>query len=166
MNLEDRLKRLERINTVLVLFCLALAIFAFWYAANGRVAAAQQLPNIVANSVKARSLAIINPTGKQSLTISVGDDGMVGLEVTNVRGEESIGLLSDPDGKPSLCLAYQNVCRVVLGDVYRGQQRELSIQLRNDLGQSVWMPNRPNLARVAGNGKREARVAVGPGRPK
>ena len=95
----------------------------------------------------------VNPTGRQGVKIAVGDDGMVSLEMTDVSGKESIGLLSDPDGKPSVCLAYRSVCRVVIGDVYRKNQRELSVQLRNNVGNSIWMPATANpiVAAAPGN---------------
>lgn len=149
MDIETRLKRVERTNRLLLLL-VAIAAIAFWsVASGGNVNAAQQPVNIVANSIKTRSLDVVNPTGRQGVKIAVGDDGMVSLEMTDVNGKESIGLLSDPDGKPSICLAYRNVCRVVIGDVYRGNQREMSVQLRNRDAHPIWMPTTPNPLMVA-----------------
>jgi hypothetical protein len=144
MDIEARLKRLERTNRLLLLL-LAIAAITFWRTASSlHVDAAPQPGDIVASSIETRSLAVVNPTGKQGVKIAVGDDGMVSLEMTDVNGRESIGLLSDPDGKPSVCLAYRNVCRVVIGDVYRGSQREISVQLRSRDGKPIWMPAAPN----------------------
>jgi hypothetical protein len=151
MDIEKRLKRLERTNRLLLLLLVITAI-TFWCTAGRNVNAAQQPVNIVANSIETHSLAVVNPTGKQGVKIAVGDDGMVSLEMTDVNGKESIGLLSDPSGKPSICLAYQNVCRVVIGDVYRANQRELSVQLRNSAGDPIWMPATQNPMAVTRHG--------------
>jgi hypothetical protein len=106
--------------------------------------------NIVADSVETRSLAVINPTGKQGVKIAVGDSGMVSLEMTDVNGKESIGLLSTSSGEPVICLAYNGKCRVVIGDVYRGNQREFSVQLRDKAGNAVWMPEAGNPVKSSG----------------
>jgi hypothetical protein len=151
MDIEQRLKRLERTNRLLLLL-LAIAAITLWCTTGGHVNAAQRPANIVANSIETRSLAVVNPTGKQGVKIEVGDDGMVSVEMTDVNGKESIGLLSDPSGKPSICLAYQSVCRVVIGDVYRASQRELSVQLRDNAGDPIWMPAIQNSMAVARRG--------------
>jgi hypothetical protein len=144
MDIETRFKRLERANRLLLLL-LAIAAVGFWSAMSGHnVNAAQRPRNIVANSIETHSLAVVNPTGKQGVKIAVGDDGMVSLEMTDVNGKESIGLLSGPDGKPSICLAYRNVCRVIFGEVYRGNQSEMSVQLRDHDANPIWMPVTPN----------------------
>lgn len=143
MDFEARLKRLERTNRLLLL-SLAIAAIALWCTASTHVSAAQHPADIVANSIQAHSISVVNPTGKQGVKIEVGDDGMVSIAMTDVRGKQTISLLSDPDGKPSICLAYRNVCRVVVGDVYRENRREFSIQLRNNAGNSVWMPATAN----------------------
>ncbi len=143
MDFETRITRLERTNRLLLLLLAATAI-TFWCTASTHVSAAQHPADIVANSIQAHSISVINPTGKQGVKIEVGDDGMVSIAMTDVRGKQTISLLSDPDGKPSICLAYRDVCRVVIGDVYRENQREFSVQLRNNAGNSVWMPASAN----------------------
>jgi len=112
--------------------------------AIGHVDAAGHSRKIVAESIETRSLAVVSPYGKQRLTIDVGDSGMVGLGINDVNGKESISLLSAPSGEPSICLAYEGRCRVVIGDVYRGNQREFSVQLRDKAGNPVWMPDTAN----------------------
>lgn len=151
MDIETRLRRLERTNCLL-LFLLAVTAIAFWWTASGHVSAAQQPTNIVANSVETHSLIVDNPSyGKQAFKVTVGDDGIVTLLITDVKGEETIGLGSvNPVGEPSICLAYRNVCRVVLGDVYRGNQEEMSVQLRDKAGNPIWMPATANPVAAAG----------------
>jgi hypothetical protein len=151
MNVEDRLKRLERTNGLLLLL-LAITAITFWCTASSHVSAAQHPGDIVARSIETRSLSVVNPTGKQGVKIEAGDDGMVTIAMTDVSGKQTISLLSDPDGKPSVCLAYRNACRVVIGDVYRKNQREFSIQLRNKTGDSVWMPATANPVAAVGRG--------------
>lgn len=144
VNIENRLKRLERANRFLLLLIAAMAV-ALWSVAAGHVSAAQNPQNIVANSIKTHSLSVVNPTGKQAVTIAVGDDGMVSLGMTDVNGKETIGLLTEANGEPSICLAYKgSVCRIVIGEVQRGNQREFSIQLRNADGKPGWMPATAN----------------------
>jgi hypothetical protein len=149
MDIENRLKRLERANGLLLLL-LAITAIAFWCTASSHVSAAQHPADIVANSIETRSLAVVNPTGKQGVKMAVGNDGMVSIGMTDVNGKLTVSLLSDPDGKPSICLSYRNVCRVVIGDVYRENQREFSVQLRNKAGNSVWMPATTNPIAAAG----------------
>ncbi len=149
MEIENRIKRLERTNGLLMLL-LAITAIAFWCNASRRVSAAQHPEDIVANSIETRSLAVVNPTGKQGVKIAVGDDGMVSIGMTDVNGKLTVSLLSDPDGKPSICLSYRNVCRVVIGDVYRENQREFSVQLRDKAGNPVWMPATANPVAAAG----------------
>lgn len=152
MDIESRLQALERTNRLLLLL-LAMTVAMLWStASSSHVSAAQHPEDIVASSIEARSLAVVNPTGKQGVKISVGDDGMVSIAMTDVSGKGTIGLLSDPDGKPSICLAYRNVCRVVIGDAYRGNQRELSVQLRDEAGNPVWTPTTPNPVTTSGQG--------------
>lgn len=155
MDIETRLRRLERTNRFLLLL-LIIAIGIAWYSAwtaNSHVSAAQHPANIVANSIETRSLSVVNPTGKQGLYVSVGDDGIVTLLITDAKGEETIGLGSvNTVGEPSICLAYRNVCRVVIGDVYRGNQREFSVQLRDKDGNPVWMPATENPVAAAPRG--------------
>ena len=143
MDIERRLKRVEWTNH-LSLVLLIIAVIALWHNSSNDVNAANHPGDIVANSIETRSLAVVNPTGKQGVTIAVGDDGMVSIGMTDVNGKGTISLLADPDGKPSICLAYRNVCRVVIGDVYRGNQREFSVQLRDKAGNAVWMPEAGN----------------------
>src|ERR1035441_9168675 len=95
MDIESRLKRLEWTNRFL--FVLLPIV---WCAAMSHVSADSRPRNIVADSVETRSLAVINPTGKQGVKIAVGDSGMVRLEMTDVNGKESIGLLSTSSGEP------------------------------------------------------------------
>lgn len=153
MDIENRLKRLERTNRLL-LFLLAIAAIAFWCTASDHVSAAQHPANIVADSVETHSLTVDNPSyGKQALRVTVGDDGIVTLLITDVKGEETIGLGSvNSVGEPSICLGYRNVCRVVIGDVYRGNQEELSVQLRDKVGNPIWMPATANPVASVGRG--------------
>lgn len=143
MDIESRLRRLERINGLLIVLLITAAI-TLWFTAGSNVSAAVQPGKIVAKAIETRSLAVVNPTGKQGVKIAVGDDGMVSIGMTDVSGKGTVSLLSDPDGKPSICLAYRNVCRVVIGDVYRGNQREFNVELRDKAGNSIWMPNIAN----------------------
>jgi len=142
MNFESRLKRLEWTNRFLLVLLPIV-----WCAAISHVNADSRPRKIVADSIETGSLAVVNPTGKQGVKIEVGDSGMVSLEMTDVTGKESIGLLSVPSGEPSICLAYEGKCRVVIGDVYRENQRELSVQLRDKAGSAVWMPGTANPVR-------------------
>jgi hypothetical protein len=144
MDLENRLRRLERTNRLLLVL-LAITATTFVCAASDHGARLAQRPaTIVADSVVTRSLAVVNPTGKQGLRIAVGDDGMVVLGITDAKGKETIGLISEPDANPTLCFAYRKVCRVVIGGVYRGLQPEMSVQLRDSLGHPIWMPGAAN----------------------
>lgn len=152
MDIESRLKKLERTNRVLIAALFGVLAATATTAVVGHVHAQGRARKIVADSIETRSLAVVNPTGKQGVKIAVGDDGMVSIGMTDVSGKGTVSLLSDPDGKPSICLAYRNVCRVVIGDVYRGDQRELSIQLRNSSGNPVWMPATPNPIATAARG--------------
>ncbi len=152
MNIEKRMKQLEWVNGALIVSLMGMGI-VFYFSNIRHAKASESLPNIVANSITTHSLNVDNPTGKQGITMAVGDDGMVDIGLNNVNGHGSIDLLSDPSGRSSLCLAYKNVCRIVIGDVYRGTQEEFSIQLRNDHGKSIWMPSMSNPVLNRQNGK-------------
>lgn len=113
-DIDTRLRRLERANRALLFLLLAAATVGLWAGlGTRRVRAATGPRNIVANSIVARSISVVDPFGKPGLQIQVGADGMVALAVTDEKGQEAIGLLADPGGHPGICLAYQNVCRVV-----------------------------------------------------
>jgi hypothetical protein len=151
MDVESRLKRLERTNRLLVtLLVLFVVVVGFNIGSRVDAATSTEKKDIVANSVTTRSLAVVNPTGKQVVKIEVDDDGMVGVGVADADGEETIDLLSDPSGTPSICLSYHHVCRIVIGDVYRGNQREFSVQLRNKDKKTVWMPGVANPEPLSG----------------
>ena len=150
MDIESRIRRLEWTNRSLI-FLLSIALI-LWMTA-GHVSAGSSAKRIVADAVETRSLSVVNPTGKQGVKIAVGDSGMVSIEMTDVNGREALGLLSVSSGEPSLCLAYQGKCRVVIGDVYRGTQHEFSVQLRDKAGNSVWMPETANPAEAPGQSK-------------
>lgn len=140
MDIENRLRRLERRNRCLLIL-LALIV---GYEATSYVNAGEHPQRIIADSVQTHSLSVVNPYGKQAVTIEVGDTGMVSLGVSDAEGQETIGLLSTPSGEPSICLAYGGKCRIVIGEVYRGNQPELSMQLRDKNGHSIWMPETAN----------------------
>ncbi len=139
MNVEKRMKQLEWVNGILLVSFIGMGII-FYISNIKHVKASDSLPNIVANSIKTHSLTVDNPTGKQGITMAVGDDGMVVIGLNNVNGHGTIDMLTESDGKASLCVAYKNICRIVVGNVYRGTKDEFSIQLRNDKGKSIWMP--------------------------
>jgi len=142
MDIERRVRRLEWTNRVLiVLLVIAIGRGAIAYAqAQGHTG------KIVASSIETRSLKVDDPSyGKQGLEVSVGDDGMVGLSITDVKGELTVGLSSvNPVGEPTLCLSYRNVCRVAIGVAYRGNQPEFNVQLRDEHGNTIWMPGTTN----------------------
>jgi hypothetical protein len=151
MDFENRLKRLEWMNRFLIGLLSAVLIVA-WSTASGHVNGASRTSKVVANSVVTHSLTVDNSTGKQAVTVDVGDDGMVSIGMTDVNGKETIGFLVDSAGNPSICLADKGTpCRIVIGDVYRGSQRELNIQLRDKDGTSVWMPPTANPIAAAGH---------------
>ena len=152
MNTENRLKRLERIN-VFLLFFLAIMAITFWCTVSSHVNAAEHSSVIVANSIETRSLAVVNPTGKQGVKVAVGDDGMVSIGMMDVNGKETIGLLTEANGEPSICLASKgSVCRIIIGEVQKGNQREFSVQLRDKAGNPVWMPTTTNPVTIDGPG--------------
>ncbi len=137
MDLETRVQRLERTNRLLLVLLLVTGA----YSVIGRASAASDPKKIVADSVETRSLAVVNPYGKQALRISVSDDGMVGLGLSDVSGKEALSLLLTSAGEPSVCVGYHDSpCRIVIGDVSRDHRRELSIQLRDEKGNPIWTP--------------------------
>lgn len=140
MDIEKRLRRLEWTNRVL----FALVLIAVAGATTGYVKAARSPGKIVADSVVTRSLKVVNPYGKQGVEIAVGDDGMVGLDFTDTSGRQTLGLLSDPAGSPTICLDDQHTCRVAIGYVSRHNCPELNLQLRNKNGDPIWMPKTVN----------------------
>jgi len=142
MDIEHRIKRLERTNHAL--WVLLLLTAGIWTASHAR--AANKGPDIIANSIRTKSLYVTNPYGKQGVQLEVGDSGIVSLTITDPNGKQSIALLSDPSGRPIMCLYFQGKCRLALGDVYRGDSRELNLQLRGGDGQIVWMPDARNPA--------------------
>jgi hypothetical protein len=142
MDVERRLRRLEWTNR----FLMVLLLIGIGSGAVGYVNAQGHAGKIVASSIETRSLKVDDPGyGKQGLEVSVGDDGIVGLSITDVKGELVVGLSSvNPVGEPVLCLSYEDVCRVAIGDVYRGNQREFNVQLRDRHGNPIWMPSTAN----------------------
>lgn len=137
MNIERRLRRLEFTNRML----FVLLLIAGAGTTIGYVKAAGSPGRIVADSIVTRHLRIVNPTGKQSAEIFVGDDGSVGLNFYGTNGKLTLGVYSDPAGSPTICLDDQHTCRVAIGLVYRDNCPELNVQLRNNRGHSIWMPN-------------------------
>lgn len=146
MEIEGRLRKLERTNRLLVAVTLAALLAAAWTAVTGHANAEGHTGRIVADSIETRSLTVDNPAyGKQTLRVTVSDDGMVTLLVTDVKGEATFSLGSvNPVGEPSVCLDYRGVCRVAIGAVYRRDQPEFSIQLRDKHGRTIWMPRTVN----------------------
>ena len=136
MDIEKRLRRLELTNRLLI----ALVLIALAGATTGYVKAARSPGTIVADSVVTHSLRVVNSYGKQGVEIAVGDDGMVGLDFTDSSGRQTLGLLSDPAGSPTICLDDQHTCRVAIGLIYRDNCPELNIQLRNKDGAPIWTP--------------------------
>jgi hypothetical protein len=142
MDIERRIKRLEYTNRVLwTLFLLTFGILSTNYAG-----AANKRTDITANSIKTSSLFVANRYGKQGVHIEAGDSGLVSLTITDANGKQSVALLSDPSGRPMVCLSYGGKCRLALGDVYRGDNRELNFQLRDKQGKIIWMPDALNPA--------------------
>lgn len=142
MDIERRLRRLEWTNR----FLMVLLLLGIGSGAIGYVNAQGHAGKIVASSIETRSLKVDDPAyGKQGLEVSVGDDGIVSLSITDVEGELTAGLSSvNPVGEPALCLSYQGTCRVVIGAVYRGNQPEFNVQLRDKHGNPIWMPGTAN----------------------
>lgn len=145
MDIEVRLKRVERMNRLL----LALLLVTLGTAAASH-AHSKRTGKIVANSVVTHSLDVINPTGKQAVHLFAGKDGMVGIEMTTTDGKEAVGLATSPSGQPTLCLSYHDVCRVAIGAVYRINTPEMSIQLRGPGGHTIWMPTTSNPFSLSG----------------
>ncbi len=142
MDIESRIKRLERTNRALWAMLFILVVIAF----TGYAGAASKGQDITANTIRTKSLTVTNRYGKQGLQIETGDSGMVSLTITDASGKQSIGILSDSSGRPQVCLSYGGKCRLALGDVYRGDGREVNVQLRDQQGQNVWMPDARNPA--------------------
>lgn len=143
IDFDRRIRRLEWMNRFLLVGLVLVVVGAL----SDHVTAEAQAGRIRAESIETRSLTVENPTyGKQSLKITVADNGMVTLLITDQKGETAVGLTApNPVAEPILCLSYQNVCRVAIGAVYRGNQPEFSVQLRNKEGHPVWMPSAPNV---------------------
>lgn len=142
MSIEGRLRRLEWTNRIL------LALVAVMLASAAMVHVHAQVPHrkIVADSIETRSLVVDNPAyGKQALRVTVGDDGIVTLSITDVKGEETFSVGSvNPVGEPTLCMDYRGVCRVAIGAIEPGNRPEFSVQLRDKHGHAIWMPKAPN----------------------
>lgn len=151
MDIEKRLRRLERANRML----FALLLIAVAGSTIGYVKAAGSPDKIVADSIVTRHLRVVSQYGKQGAEIFVGDDGSVGLDFTDTNGKQTLSLYSEPGpgGSPSICLGDQHTCRVIIGYVYRGNHPELNFQLRDKDGKPIWMPNVENPYALPGASK-------------
>lgn len=139
MNVEDRITRLERTNRL-----LWLSLFG---SIGVLIICGATLPyrgDIVAKSIKTRSLYVSNPYGKQGLQVEVGDTGMVDLTITDPHGAQTIAIGTEANGTPSICLSSAKHCRVTIGDAYRGNSREMTFQLLDQKNRIVWMPPKRN----------------------
>ena len=126
-------------------FPLSLGHCLIGYVTINKANAEAHPRKIIADSVETHSLSVVNPYGKQGVEIHVGDTGFVTLDMLDTQGRESISLLTTPSPEPSICLGYKGKCRIAIGDVYRGDQRQMSIQLRAKDGKTVvWMPETTN----------------------
>ena len=85
MDIETRLRRLELTNRLLLTLLLLIAV----YSTIGKVNAEGHPRRIIADSVETHSLSVVNPYGKQGVTIDVGDSGMVGLGFSDVQTESN-----------------------------------------------------------------------------
>lgn len=140
MDIEKRIRKLEFTNRLL----LALALIAVVGATTGYVKADRPVRKITADSVVTHSLTVVNQLGKQSAKIFVGDDGSVGLNFYGTSGKLNLSIYSDPAGSPSICLGDRHTCRLAIGYVFRNNCPELSFQLRDENGKSIWMPSTVN----------------------
>ena len=146
MNIESRLKRLERTNRFLFALLFVILLVGAGSVTNRQVDAKGRTSRIVADSIETRSLTVDDPAyGKQALRVTVGDNGTVTLSITDVKGKETFGVGSvNPVGEPTLCLGYRGVCRVAIGAVERGDRPEFSVELRDKHGRTIWMSKTPN----------------------
>lgn len=140
MDIERRIRRLEWTNRLLFASLLMVAA----YAATGFVDAAAPAGKIVADSVVTHALHVVSPYGKQSFDVEIGDSGVVDVALNGSDGKSTLNLLLEADGSPSMCVSDGHTCRIVIGSVSRNNQREISIQLRDKNGHTIWMPDVAN----------------------
>ena len=140
MDIETRLRKLEWMNRVLI----TLLVVCAGYTTMIYLHSEEESRSVTADSIQTRSLSVVNTYGKQGFKIDTGDSGTVALTFSGTKGKITVGLVISPSGDPNFCLFYAGVCRIALGEVYRSNQRELSIQLNDKEGHPIWMPETPN----------------------
>ena len=133
MDIETRLRRLERTNRVL----WAMLLLAVCIASTGYAVAAGRGKNLKVDSVTTHALYVTNPYGKHGVTITTGDTGYATIGMTNPDGGGVLSLQSDPAGNATLCVAFHGVCRVLLGALVRGKSPEMTVELWDAEGKTV-----------------------------
>lgn len=143
MNIDERLRRLQRRNRIL--FVLLLIAGAGILA--GYVKASDPANHIIVGSVVTHTLEVDSPRGLQGFEIGVGDDGLESVALSGVNGKSFVQLLAEPGpgGSPSLCVTDGHACRIVAGYIASAyRQDQMSVQLRNKDYKPVWMPKTVN----------------------
>ncbi|SRR6266508_4986310 len=139
MNLEQRIARLERRNTLLTALLVFFGVGLVSLGAH-RATAGSRIPD----QILARSFRVVGDAGKNQATLGATSDGFVMLSLQDLQGTQRFAALMTPSGKVSLNWFDSRRARLEVGVTDAAEGEAYTVTLRDSNGKVVWQPSTSN----------------------